>query len=382
MTAAIPSIGVVSAAPVSGNGQPVGIALEQKNGYNAGLKAVNGRFAFKYLDESQSQGDIQRSVRDMVQSTEMPLVAMLGGTSNDATSHAAALANFFNVPMLAPSANGDNLFPSDNTWAFRLGAPGEAYAGYLFGNVLTSQSVGAISVVPENAFFKPELRIAIVYERNTFGESAAVAAAEAVMAQSLKIKVYVNFDPRETDPAALQKLVDKVKTANTQLVYLISSDPTLAGKLVQVFGASFDKESMPILVGQAGGFSARDFLNSKEAEGIYVLRQQIERSRCPANIQSSYDSQTYAAIYLLNQAVQQANISGLTVQKQREAIREKLKEINLNVPCLGMVAFDNAGQNKLIKLELVRIQNGKVQPVSTADFLASLKQRLAYFILP
>ncbi len=391
-TSISPSIGVLSDIGSDGS-RPTGIALEQKNGYGAGLKAADVQFAFEAIDEGAPQSDIQRTFRAMVQNQETPMVALLGGTSNSATSRAAALANFFNVPMLVPTANGDNLFPSNNLWAFRLSAPGAAYANYLFGGILTRQAVDAI-MVPSDTALSTELRIGILYEQNTFGESAAVATAEAVMAQSIKIRVYANFKPENADPATLQALAEKVKEAGVQLVYLISSDPALAKNLAQTFRTVFNEYSMPILVGQAGGFAAQDFLGSKEAEGVYVLRQQIDRTDCPDEIQSSYDAQTYAAVYLLDQAVRQANdkLAGTrkrfslslqtdsTVQLQREAIRDALKQVDLNVPCLGMVAFDNTGQNKLLKLELVHITNGTAEATSTEDFLEALKNRLALIL--
>ncbi len=384
-----PSIGVLSDAAAD-----AGIALEQKNGYDAGLGAADVQFAREDIDEGAPQSDIQRTFRAMVQDQKTPMVALMGGTSNSATSHAAALANFFNVPMLVPTANGDNLFPSNNLWAFRLSAPGAAYANYLFGSVLTKQDVDKI-MTPSDTALDTELRVAILYEQNTFGESAAVATAEAVMAQSIKIRVYGNFAPEHTDPSTLTALAEKVKEADVQLVYLICSDPALAKNLVQTFRTAFDKYSMPILVGQAAGFAARDFLDSKEAQGVYVLRQQIDRTDCPADIQSSYDAQTYAAVYLLDQAVQQANDklagtkkrftlglrSDSTIQLQREAIRDVLIQVDLNVPCLGMVAFDNTGQNKLLKLEMIHITNGTTEATSPADFLEALKNRLAFSVV-
>lgn len=380
-----PSVGVLSDVGMAG------IAREQKNGYDAGFKVADIPFAYKSIDEGAPQSDTQRLVRDMVQDPQSPLIAMLGGTSNDATSHAAALVNFFNVPMLIPSANGDNLFPSNNLWAFRLSAPGTDYAKYLFDNFLTKSAMDALTAPdPDSILPAPELKIAILYEQNTFGESAAVATATAAMAQSINIRVYSNFKPVNSDPESLKLLANKVKDERVQLIYLVSSDPALAKNLVQTMRTIFDTQSMPILIGQAEGFAAQDFIASPESEGIYVLRQQIDRANCPATIQSSYDAQSYAAVYLLDQAMQEAsdNLAGAgikfsftsqkgpTILQQREAIRDALKTTNLNVPCLGMVAFDNTGQNKLLKLELVRITNGKAVTTLAADFLDVLKKRL------
>lgn len=407
------SVGVLS--DIAADVKPVaGIALEQKNGYDAGFKNAGVKFALANINEGASQGDIQSIIRNKVEDTQSPLIAMLGATSNNATSHAAALVNFFNIPMLVPSANGDNLFPSNNLWAFRLGARGEDYARYLFGTVITKQAMDEIgkSLTSVNSLgVTPQLKIAILYEQNTFGESAAVATAIAAMAQSTEtaattvtpatqsvyIAVYTNFKDKNPDQASLDKLVNKVKEANVQLVYLVSSDPAVAKTLMRTFRTQFDKQSLPILIGQSGGFAAQDFLASKDADGVYVLQQKIDRTDCPANIQFSYDAQSYAAVSLLSTAVQNADTTltkktgawfsiswpkKITILQQREAIRDELKQFKGNVPCMGMVAFDNAGQNKLLSLELTRVKKDKVAVTSTVDFLSDLKKRFFNDLLP
>ncbi len=62
--------------------------------------------------------------------------------------------------------------------------------------------------------------------------------------------------------------------------------------------------------------------------------------------------------------------------KFRETLRDRLKETNLNVPCLGKVAFDNTGQNKLLQFELLAIKNGSASIVTTADFLQAVIKKL------
>ena len=391
------AVGFLSNTAINGPASGVtGIAVEQKSGYEAGLEAASTTFETKNIIETAQQGDIQRTFRDLAEDPQAPLLAILGATSNNASSHAASLANFFNIPMLVPSASGDNLFPSNNLWAFRLSAPGTAYANYLFGSLITKQAMDTISsALGSPVGVVPQLKIAILYEQNTFGESAAVATATAAIAQSIKIGVYSNFKPDNPDPASLKLLANKVKEAGVQLVYLVSSDPGMAKNLVQTFRSVFDAQSMPILVGQAGGFAALDFLGSAQVAGVYVLRQQIDRTNCPANIQSGYDAQSYAAVYLLDQAVQQArtnlagaskqfSLSGLaapTALQRREAIRDALKLTNIDVPCLGKVAFDNAGQNKLLKLELIKGTKGQAAANSAIEFLDALKKRLANDLL-
>lgn len=49
---------------------------------------------------------------------------------------------------------------------------------------------------------------------------------------------------------------------------------------------------------------------------------------------------------------------------------------------MGMVAFDNAGQNKLLSLELTRVKKDKVAVTSIVDFLSDLKKRFFNDLLP
>jgi len=390
-------------APTASSISP--IAAEQNSGYETGLKAAEISLEPKKISEALEQSDIQRAIRDYVENPDAPLLALLGATSNTATSHAASLVNFFNIPMLVPSASGDNLFPSNNLWAFRLSAPGAAYAKYMFGNVLTKEFLDSIGAsIQEDLTQDTGLKVAILYEQNTFGESAAVATATAAMGQSTRIGVYGSFRPVNPDPVNLKNLVTQVKDRGVQLVYLVTDDPGVAKTLLQTFQSVFTNETMPILVGQAGGFAAVDFLGSPEAEGMYVLRQQINRANCPSSIKSIYDAQSFAAVYLLDKAIQELSVkpeqsssffslatltnltnlkknNGPTSTQKRETIRDFIKQVNIDLPCLGKVAFDNSGQNKLINLELVKVKNNQVVPSTSSEFLDLLKSHLAREIL-
>ena len=367
-----------------------GIALEQQNGYALGLKAAKVNFTTTNLNENTGQSAIQRSIRDLVEDPKSPLLAILGATSNSETSHAAALVNFFNVPMLVPSASGDGLFPSNNLWAFRLSASGSAYANYLFGSVLTKPYLDAI-YTGANGAAVPPLKVAVLYEEDSFGENAAVATAIAAMGQSIKVTGYGNFKAGNPDPTGLKTLINSVKQNGVQMVYLVASDTAVARNLVQTFQSVYATGApLPIMVGQAGGFASLEFLASPEAEGIYVMRQKIDRTSCPVDIKSMYDAQSYASVFLLDQAVQLARSSlaaiptqfsisgqnGPTLLQQREAIRDALKGLNTNAPCLGPVAFDTAGQNRLVQLELINVKNHQNVITSPTDFENIIKTTL------
>ena len=135
-------------------------------------------------------------------------------------------------------------------------------------------------------------------------------------------------------------------------------------------------DNAPVLIGQAGGFASQSFLDSPEAEDFYVIRQKLVRENCPANVKSLYQGQTYAAVYLLDQAIQQVKNNQTqpewyeidlnpdetdTLPLIREEVRDIIKQTDHNIPCIGPVAFDNTGQIKDLVFELIIMENGVMQ---------------------
>jgi ABC-type branched-subunit amino acid transport system substrate-binding protein len=364
------------AAPLAAEGhQGVILSAEQIPNYV---------FIEKAASEGEQNDDLQEAVRHLIEQDEV--IAILGATSNDATMRTAALVNFFNVPMMIPTAEGDNLLPSTNQWAFRLSAPGSAYGRWAFGALITKPFGLVVTPTPSESASADSpasgLKIAILYEANTFGESAAVATAQAAMKQMMQITVYGKFDAEKPDTEKLQGLAAEARSTGAQLVYLISSDPDIAGQLVQAFRREFGPASLPVLLGQSGGFASQAFLTSTNADSVYVIRQQIQPKSCPDPITTPNKAQNYAAVYLLNAAVNQVKDQMpvvrfqfppqkqevLTVAALREKIRDMLKLTNIDVPCIGRVAFDNTGQNKQVSFEIVKVNQGKLTLVSIEEF--------------
>ena len=364
------------------------LAQEQHTGFELANKTA--KFDEVIFSEGNRLDEVQAAVRAMVEGqTETPksdpVLGILGATSNQATSRAAALANFFNVPMLIPSASGDNLLPVNNLWAFQLSPPNSAYANYILGTVMTKQILRSSST----SDLVTSVRVAILYEQNTYGENAAVATATAVLKQELEITTYEKFKAEDPDPASLRVLVNKVLDGGAEVVFIISSDPLVAQNMVFTFTSLVDLPSLPLLVGMAGGFTSQDFVNSAQSKNVFVLRQQFVTSDCPAEINSLSAAQNYAALKLMEYAVQEASkvkvdpASLLSVTPKvdvmatsREAVRDALKAASLNLPCLGQMAFDNSGQNKFPQFEIVKTSNGETRVITNAEFISAVKQKI------
>ena len=364
------------------------LAQEQHTGFSLANEAST--FDVYPFSEGNKQDDVQTAVRAMVEGQAEgagdPVAAIFGATSNEATTRTAALANFFNVPMIVPSTSGDNLLPENNLWAFQLNPPNSAYAEHILGSVLNKQIINA----DFEEGFEPEFRIAILYEQNTYGETAAVSTATMAMEQAYSIVLYDKFPAASPSASRLRALVNLAIDQDAQLVFMISSNPDIAMALTQTFEELSDARLRPLLVGMAAGFTSQEFIDSEQAGSAYVLRQEIDRTDCPAEVESLYAAQNYAAVNLLAAAVESANTK-LSTEKNtfsinkpanekimlyRESLRDALKIANLNLPCLGQVSFDNAGQNRSPRFEIVTTEADEFKIIATQDFIEIVKNKI------
>jgi ABC-type branched-subunit amino acid transport system substrate-binding protein len=208
----------------------------------------------------------------------------------------------------------------------------------------------------------------------------------------MEIGVYGSFPEKTLDAERLNDLVEQVKTQGAQLVYLVANDPLIAQRLVQVFREQYEETDtpLPILVGQVGAFASQTFMESPEAADVVILRQVWNHDRCPEEITSYYAGQAYGAMYLLDNAIRVADESmpkqGFSLNqatedtdrltKFRENVRDALKQTRLDVPCVGMVSFDNTGKNKELHFEFIKVKGNSERIISTDAFLELLKQRI------
>ncbi|MBI9043748.1 MAG: ABC transporter substrate-binding protein [Anaerolineaceae bacterium] len=358
------------------------IANEQHSGSQQASEDISD-VTFTHFETSEGNlaDDIQVSIRKLVE--EDKVTAMLGATTNEASMRTASLVNFFEVPMLIPSADGTNLMPSTNLWAFRLSPPGSSYADFVFTSLLTK---GVLGEDGEELVDVSDQNIAILFEQNTFGESAAVATAQGAMEQMMHIVMYESFTTNNPDPDSIKALVSQVKDAEAQIVYMISSDPMVAKTLISTFQDVYDKTALPVMIGQAGGFASDSFLKSWQAEDVFVVRQKLDVRECPSEIDSIYAAQYYAAESLLAQAVVQVNLEtpekwSLKVKNPlvedkaqfRESVRDVIKASNGELPCLGKVSFDNSGQNKNLQFEILTVKEGKTEICTIEEFQEELE---------
>lgn len=372
-------VGVLSSLP-SKDATETGtssLADEQQNGYDRGLKKEVNRYHLTQASEGNQNDDVQSAVRKMIEEDEV--AALLGATTDEATRRAASLANFFNVPMIIPGADGDSVLPANNMWVFRLNAPSSSYAEYIFGNVLSKINMANTAANDETEL---TIRLAVIYEQNTFGESAAVATANAAMEQNIEIVYYGSYSPGAKDTKAIKSLAEKVVSCEPDLVYIVSSNPKDAVALNFALQVEFGFGLTPAVLGQGNGFTSLEFQDAVNTDNVYILRQALDTANCPAKIDSIQSAQAYAAAYLLETAIKEAD-AGMSKEKvsvddqlsaRREMIRDALKELNIDAPCLGKVKFNKNGQNKEQRFEIFRVQNDEMHLINDEAFRIVIKE--------
>ena len=367
------------------------LAQEQHTGFSLANEDVS--FDVYTFGEGNQQDDVQTAVRSMVEGqaegANDPVAAILGATSNEATTRTVALANFFKLPMIVPSASGDNLLSDTNLWAFQLSASNSDYANNILGTVLNKQIVNE----GYEEGLEPEFRIAILYEQNTYGETAAVSTATVALEQGYSIVLYDKFPAEDPSAARLRALVNMALDEDANAAFMISSEPDVALALTQTFTDLSSAAFRPLLIGMAAGFTSEEFMESDMLENTYVLRQQIDAESCPSEIGSLYAAQNYAAVNLLASAVKDAADASKDEEKKftlslslnsasektalyREALRDAIKVTDTEIPCLGRVAFNNSGQNKFLRFEIVTAEAGLVEIIPSQDFVDLVKLKI------
>ena len=367
------------------------LAQEQHAGFSLANEDIG--FDAHTFGEGNQQDDVQTAVRSMVEGQAEgmsdPVAAILGATSNEATTRTVALANFFQVPMIVPSASGDNLLSDTNLWAFQLSASNSDYANNMLGTVLNKQIVNE----GYEEGLEPEFRIAILYEQNTYGETAAVSTATVALEQGYSIVLYDKFPAQDPSASRLRALVNMALDEDAHVVFMISSNPDVALALTQTFTDLSSAAFRPLLVGMAAGYTSQEFMDSDMLASSYVLRQQIDTQSCPREINSLYAAQNYAAVNLLASAVKDVANASKDEEKKinfslslnsaeektalyREALRDAIKVTDAELPCLGRVAFNNGGQNKFLRFEIVTTEDGLQKIIPSQDFVDLVKLKI------
>jgi branched-chain amino acid transport system substrate-binding protein len=358
-----------------------GIGQEQKDGYEFALQEINEaggvfdcQIELSYKDEGKGT-DIETAQVAVMDLADDGVVAVLGATSSDATMRAAAIASYFEVPMIIPAEIGDEVTQRGNQWIFRLSAANVTYANVAFDMI--KSELGTVA------------NTAILFERTAFGESAAVTAATSAMERGLDVVSYESFSSAAAD---YSEIMEHVEASQPAAFYIISSNSSQAQSLLN----AIEDQNLDgsILVGQGSGFANRDFLytgnnNLKDDTENIMLALPWSKDMPWHGIEKfcfefeayagypavSHNVETYVALHLLVEALEevvQNNEEGWMDELEgeefilgfREVLAQALKNIrgSKNETVMGPVEFDATGQSSQGAI-LVQVIEGELYTV-------------------
>ena len=364
------------------------IAQEQNDGYTLAAQEINAaggingcKLTLVTALEASDENSVQtrQAVRDLVEDGQV--MAILGGTTSVASMQAASLVNYFETPLLVPSAGGAHVLPPDNIWSFRLNAGEDAYAQQAF--AMVKQELGDARSV------------AVIFENTTEGNDGAVAAVNAIEALGLTVNGY--YPIGLGDSAIYNNLAAQVTLTRPDVFYLIFSQPLQAADVRATLNA-LDKTYQPeFTIVRSGGFASEAFLTDEGApnalaENLIIATQWVglkgvkdwddfnqafddytQKEYGTSNPPSLYAIEAYKSLEIIASAAGQVLATGKAsptdVVKLRAALREALFAYQENSETWGKITFSAGGQNPG-EVTLVQVQNGKfviVYPPSNAE---------------
>jgi ABC-type branched-subunit amino acid transport system substrate-binding protein len=361
--------------------------FEQKKGYEMALAEINQdggiqgcQIELIYKNEGE-ETDTESAQVSVLQLADENVIAIIGGTTNNPTMRAAAIASYFKVPFLIPSPTSDEITQRGNQWIFRLRATNDTDARTAFEMVRSELGTGA--------------NVVILYEQSPYGESSAVVAATAALAQDLNVNGYFSFTTQSSD---LSSLAEQVVELGPEVVYIISSGQE---QTVNVLGALRSQRfSTNMMIGHGPGFTERSFLYDGNEEIFDNLNNIILVANWSTDLpwagmdrfiedfkiysqQAEYNNtlpvirnvETYTALHLVADALEglkltvsdsknEPELTGETLKEFRESLTNQLRNLNADQreTLFGTVSFDGTGQNRQSSI-LVQVMNGKIVTV-------------------
>ena len=368
--------------------------LEQKKGYEMALEEINQAGGIQgcpveliYKNEGE-EDDTESAQVAVLQLADEDVLAILGGTTNNATMRAAAIASYFKVPLLIPTTTSDEITQRGNQWVFRLSASNESDADTAFEMVRGELGAGT--------------NIVLLYENTSYGESTAVVAATAAMAHDMDVNGYYSFSIQNGDLAAL---AEQVIDIGPEVVYIISSVEENASSMLGALQSQRLSENL--VIGHGPGFTERSFLYDGK-ENIYGSLDHLilvanwsadlpwhgmdkfmhdfqvysQENEYTATIPIARNVETYSALHLMASALDQLTLTVPNGKKEPDLVGDQLKEYreelalalrgqdaNQRETLFGPVVFDGTGQNKQNTV-LVQVLNGSLVTVYPPKYAA------------
>ena len=336
------------------------IAQEQRDGFELALQEINaaqgiGGCQLTLVNaQAPTTGDNANQTRQAVRSLieDGRVIAILGGQSS-AAMQAATLVNYFEVPLMIPSASGSHVLPDNNLWAFRLRASEESYAQAVAA-MLKNQLTTNKSVV-------------ILFEDTTEGHDAAAAAVKAFEGQLLQVATYLTI-PLEQG-MDYNALAQQVNGTRPGAIYMIFNRPDQATRLFNALQNTAQPVPQPLYVAHAGGFASQSFLSTGAGNNNLLIATQWVTSQDTAEASrfnqsfaaytlqkygkesrpTLYHSEAYKSLMILAAATRNTLAAGKAspadIKKMRTQLREELFVYQEDAQPWSAINFSSGGQS-------------------------------------
>lgn len=310
----------------------------QRNSFLMALSEINKAGGVKgskiqlLIEDDTGKPDVARAATEKL-ITKDKVVMLGGGYASSETYAVAAVAQQKKTPFLVTSGAADKITEQGWSFVFRFTSPVSEYAD------------AAEGFYKEVA--KPKTA-AVLYENTLFGTSGSKAVEKSLKEMGVQTVLKEGYEHGAVD---FKPLLIKVKTANPDLIYMISYVMDAAMLMRQ----SMELDVNPkLFVGGGAGFTLPEFcqFTGKGAEGVFSADLWIPSLPYPGAMEyyntykeqfgkavDYHGAQAYAAMYVIADSLKRAK------SFSAEDVRQALAATDI-MTAFGPVKFISYGNKK------------------------------------
>ena len=353
-----------------------------KEGYDFYVKHINAmggikvgdktyKVAIKYYDDASTAATSVQLYEKLINEDGVKL--LLGPYSSGVTFAASAVAEKYQLPMVAAHAASPAIYDRGFKYIFATLTPLDQYTG---------------NMIKMAAAANPRAqRVALISENALFPKSSGEAAAQQAKAAGLEV-VYNEIYPTGTKDFSAMLAAMKTKSPDLLLAAGYTGDMTVVARQIAEVGVNvkmFGVSLGPTLPGfiEALGPRAEGILEPIQWAPNMLFKDEIFGWTAPqfaemfqkevGHLPDYHPPQSVAALEVYQRALEKAG--SLDPKKVRDAIAQT------NIMTMyGPIRFNEKGQNIAKGMSVVQVQNGKaivVYPVegAQAKFIYPIPQR-------
>ncbi len=338
----------------------------ERRGFLRGMSDANFSVVINetLLSENDAAPDITSALAETVNSDD---ILMAVGASEDLpTMYAAMETDFFGIPMLIPFSDGDIISDRSAGYTMRMTLNSNSFTDFIGNQLLPSSvpdwlntTVFAGKPIPDDS-----VNTSIFFADNFNGHDMAVLITQRLMDNGFDIDHYGPYQQNELYTAFTNAWEDEGDTiGDSDVVIIIGYDQDPMYELsnaVDLWKTRRGPEDQPLflLLGYVPTTLDPEIF---EKDNVYVIRQKLDRSECPAEIVNNDEAIAYAAGWITSTAIERAaekqqpeplgwKLWFKTGDQKRQShqdylesyrnnIRSVLMEMNEYVPCYGTISF-------------------------------------------